>query len=242
MTGMRRTGTDELDSSLIALSELLSTIDQSELTRSLLAIPGLATALHDGYGEWIARRLDRLGSAIWSALADSIEKYADATTAAQILHRLDLDRAEHAVFVARHSHLFTSHENQVDDLIVRLIQAIEDLGGYVGDPAADRSLTLQPGYRGGRDQREHDRDRMISALVGPAVADGKQQVEQIVTRRRERDVLGQWHGRRIGDEGGKLRHDEAPFEPNLREDLVSTELYPYPTRQPGIVTHRYHRS
>jgi hypothetical protein len=45
--------------------------------------------------------------------------------------------------------------------------AVEDVGGYVGDPATGSGVALQPGYRGRRDQREHDRDRMITALVGP---------------------------------------------------------------------------
>ena len=111
------------------------------------------------------------------------------------------------------------------------VQAVQNVGGYVGDPAVHCGVALQAGYRGRRGKRENDRDRMISALVRPAVRNSEEQLQQIVTRRRERGLVRVRRQRRIGGGDDRLRHDEAPFEPDPWKDLVSTELRPFPTRR-----------
>ncbi|MFF0494288.1 orotidine 5'-phosphate decarboxylase / HUMPS family protein [Nocardia sp. NPDC004068] len=96
-------------------------IATKQLSRALLASPNLPAALDDRYAPWVVGQLRTYGSELWGDLAHHVEQTLDVRISTRLLDGMDLDRAEDAVFVARHFDLFSNTAHDEEDLLQRLL-------------------------------------------------------------------------------------------------------------------------
>lgn len=95
------------------------------LVRELLRLPGLAGALGDHYAGWLLRLVRHYGSRVWPDIAHHLSRFPEAEGAALLRRTVDLDRAEDAVFVARHLDLFAGEDADGLELLEELCGSLD---------------------------------------------------------------------------------------------------------------------
>ncbi|MEV4515598.1 orotidine 5'-phosphate decarboxylase / HUMPS family protein [Dactylosporangium sp. NPDC049525] len=126
-----------------------------ELAQVLLAIPGLQAALGAEYATWVLDLLGRFGPTIWPDLVRMVDRIVDVAGVQSLVEAVDLERPEHAVFVARHAFLFQPDEQRAQDLYE----------GLVGHADWRVRAALAQGLTDGRNPRPVGAAAVISQLV-----------------------------------------------------------------------------
>lgn len=192
-----------------------------ELASALLRLPQLLSALDDGYGAWAIDALDQFGPSLWTDLALALEHHADDAAVTGFVRHLDLNRPEHAVFIASYAHLFAGlNERSEQDPIAALVGHPDwrVRAALASGVVADRD---SPGVAVDHkivDQLVHDEDYKVRAAVARLI--GRLDLDASAAALRVLLADPNWHVRAcaleavLGDAGG------AP-PPFLRDQVIN---------------------
>jgi transcriptional regulator with XRE-family HTH domain len=158
--------------------------EHRDLVRELLRLPALATALGEEYPTWLLGVVREYGSRVWPEVAQHLARFPEAEGTAKLLHVADLDRADDAVFVARHFDLFTGEGAERSALLA-------ELGGHL-DWRVRAALTGALG-EGVAPRLAHDADYKVRTAAARVIARSVDSVDFADVR----DLLldSNWHVR-----------------------------------------------
>jgi 3-keto-L-gulonate-6-phosphate decarboxylase/transcriptional regulator with XRE-family HTH domain len=140
-----------------------------DLARALLTLPA-ARALGDDYAPWILGLIRRFGSRIWPDIANHLERTLDVQAITPLLAYINLDRAEEAIFLAQHFHLFTtSHHDQAE--LLELLHGHPDwrVRAALAASLGTTNLVSEPLARRITRQLAHDDDYKVQSAVAQVI-------------------------------------------------------------------------